>query len=176
MNNTDQLMALADELDKGARISVKVTTDLMKRGAATIRALAAKPERPEGGVVGESDGWWNDAEDIFTWPVQVGDWGARIECHGNTPEDAKALAQSVVAALATPPSAPAVGEVWHSVSDELPAVTGWYIGFWMGRVEPLQWRGEYWHHTRPTRDIATPSHWMQMPTPPTTPQPGGEVG
>jgi hypothetical protein len=52
---------------------------------------------------------------------------------------------------------------WVSVSDEIPAVMGWYIGYWQGRVEPLQWRGEYWHHTRPTRDVATPTHWCRLP-------------
>jgi hypothetical protein len=52
---------------------------------------------------------------------------------------------------------------WVSVSDEIPAVMGWYLGYWLGRVEPMQWRGEYWHHTRPTRDVATPTHWCRLP-------------
>jgi hypothetical protein len=79
---------------------------------------------------------------------------------------------------ATPPEGAAQGrDGWRSVSDEVPAVTGWYIGFWQGRVEPLQWRGEYWHHTRPTRDVAAPSHWRPLPEPPaalaTQPTPAG---
>jgi hypothetical protein len=220
MTNTDQLMALADEMQAKGKIFGGELFEFAESWSARLRALAAQPEgehlpaelcnwmrdrdilpdadengavemsaviealtehereclstpqpeRPQGGVVAEVAAWHRRMHRELSGKGSAWASAEMYRCqHGKF---ADALER-----LATPPSAPAVGEVWHSVSDELPAVTGWYIGFWMGRVEPLQWRGEYWHHTRPTRDIATPSHWMQMPTPPTTPQPGGrEVG
>lgn len=47
----------------------------------------------------EDEGWWNADEDVYTWPIRMGGWGARIECHGNTPEDAKSLATLTVQAF-----------------------------------------------------------------------------
>ena len=59
---------------------------------------------------------------------------------------------------------PQPGGGWRDVSDELPIESGWYIGVERsGTVGPLRWDGSYWHHTRPTRDLACPSHWMPLP-------------
>ncbi|SEQ89760.1 Protein of unknown function [Azotobacter beijerinckii] len=59
---------------------------------------------PQEGMEIEDDGWWNSDHDIYTWPIRIDEWGARIECHGLNPDDAKALAQRVIARSApTPP-------------------------------------------------------------------------
>lgn len=47
----------------------------------------------------EPEGWWNDDHDVYTWPIAVGDWGARIECHGSSPKEARDLAAEVWSAL-----------------------------------------------------------------------------
>lgn len=56
------------------------------------------PEGPKALEV-EAEGWWNDDHDVYTWPVRVGKWGAKIECHGSTPMEAQALALHVVTAI-----------------------------------------------------------------------------
>jgi hypothetical protein len=102
---------------------------------------------------------------------EMQDWTA-ADCIGPAKRYVSTMPDSQVRCLlhilseGTPTASAGVTEAWHNVSDVLPAVTGWYIGCWGGRVEPLRWSGEYWNHTRPTRDLATPTHWMRMPTPP----------
>ena len=40
----------------------------------------------------EQEGWWNDTGDVYTWPIRVGEWGAKVECHGENPAEAQQLA------------------------------------------------------------------------------------
>lgn len=47
----------------------------------------------------EDQGWWNEEGTVFTWPIRMGEWGARVECHGPTPESAKTLAELVAQAV-----------------------------------------------------------------------------
>lgn len=47
---------------------------------------------------------------------------------------------------------------WRPVATAPPA-PGWYVGFTGARAEPLRFDGAHWHHTRPTRDLAMPTHW-----------------
>ncbi|HET8790986.1 MAG TPA: hypothetical protein VFM75_07215 [Modicisalibacter sp.] len=60
----------------------------------------------------ESEGWWNDDHNIYTWPITVGEWGARVECHGHSPAEAQQLAISI--ARAAQPD--------HSAQSEVPDV------------------------------------------------------
>lgn len=80
-----------------------------ERVAAELdRELAAlKAQKPISDMEIEAEGWWNDDHNVYTWPITVGEWGARIECHGRTPAEAQQLALSVVKAQ---PSAGVVDE------------------------------------------------------------------
>lgn len=44
----------------------------------------------------ESDGWWDDDGNIYTWPISIAGWGARVECRGFSIDDARQLAESIV--------------------------------------------------------------------------------
>lgn len=68
------------------------------------------PEGPKALEV-EAEGWWNDDHDVYTWPVRVGKWGAKIECHGSTPMEAQALALYVVTAIGASGKAAPVPEI-----------------------------------------------------------------
>lgn len=75
------------------------------------------PEQPKALEV-EAEGWWNDDHDVYTWPVRVGKWGAKIECHGSTPMEAQALALHVVTAIG------AIGNATPAPETEPPTTVG----------------------------------------------------
>ena len=65
----------------------------------TVPVALALPPVEGGADFDPDEGWWNDDGNIFTIPVTVGDWGARIEVHGESIEDATAMAQRVLDGL-----------------------------------------------------------------------------
>lgn len=66
----------------------------------------------------EAEGWWNEDHDVYTWPVRVGKWGAKIECHGSGPMEAQALALHVVTAIG------AIGKATPAPEIEAPTAVG----------------------------------------------------
>lgn len=46
------------------------------------------------------EGYWNNEHDVYTAPIDIGEWGARIECYGVNPDDANALRARVLDAIA----------------------------------------------------------------------------
>ena len=60
----------------------------------------------------------------------------------------------------------AEGCCWIACSERAPDKPGWYIGYWNGEVQPLRFGGQYWTHTKLTRDCADPTHWREMPEAP----------
>ena len=61
--------------------------------------LAVALEPLEGVSMNHGDGWWNDDGNIYTVPIDVGPWGARIEVHGHSIDEARRLAFRVLEGL-----------------------------------------------------------------------------
>ncbi len=61
--------------------------------------LAVALEPLEGVSMNHGDGWWNDDGNIYTQPIDVGPWGARIEVHGHSIDEARRLAFRVLEGL-----------------------------------------------------------------------------
>lgn len=61
--------------------------------------LAVALEPLEGVSLTDGDGWWNDDGNIYTQPIDVGPWGARIEVHGHSIDEARMLAFRVLEGL-----------------------------------------------------------------------------
>lgn len=53
----------------------------------------------EGVSLTDGDGWWNDDGNIYTVPIDFPNWGARIEVHGHSIDEARALAFRVLDGL-----------------------------------------------------------------------------
>ena len=53
----------------------------------------------EGVSMNHGDGWWNHDGNIYTQPIDVGPWGARIEVHGHSIDEARMLAFRVLEGL-----------------------------------------------------------------------------
>ena len=65
-------------------------------GESTVPLAVALPP-VEGVSLG--DGWWNDDGNIYTVPLDVGPWGARIEVRGHSIDEARMLAFRVLEGL-----------------------------------------------------------------------------
>ena len=61
--------------------------------------LAVALEPLEGVSMNHGDGWWNEDGNIYTVPIDVGPWGARIEVHGHSIDEARMLAFRVLEGL-----------------------------------------------------------------------------
>lgn len=61
--------------------------------------LAVALEPLEGVSLTDGDGWWNHDGNIYTQPIDVGPWGARIEVHGHSIDEARCLAFRVLEGL-----------------------------------------------------------------------------
>lgn len=48
------------------------------------------------------EGYWNESNDVYTSPIGIGEWGARIECHGLSQKDAEDLRAEVLRLAAAP--------------------------------------------------------------------------
>lgn len=46
------------------------------------------------------EGYWNESGDVFTAPIDIAEWGAKIECHGASQAEAEFLRRRVLGELA----------------------------------------------------------------------------
>lgn len=67
-------------------------------GESTVPLAVALPP-VEGVSLTDGDGWWNDDGNIYTVPIDVGPWGARIEVRGHSIDEARMLAFRVLEGL-----------------------------------------------------------------------------
>ena len=58
--------------------------------------MAVQPQAPAQGWRDGGEGYWNEEHEVYTAPIDIGDWGARIECHGPNPTEAGALRAAIL--------------------------------------------------------------------------------
>ena len=89
-----QLAILEEPTSGGLCMMVRATAN--ERFHVPV-ALALEPL--EGVSMNHGDGWWDDDGNIYTQPIDVGPWGARIEVHGHSIDEARMLAFRVLEGL-----------------------------------------------------------------------------